>query len=251
MKKGWIAAGMAGVLVLGGGGLAYQAYAQPAETSAEAEESAISPETANPQATAANEAHAEEVQAQPVAEVSAEAAAEDGANIADNLTEREVSEAEETDTNIALKEEPQNEAEQEALRYEVSPESIPAEKRLLPDSLIDSDGLIMTHKGIGANDYGSGLDQWATYFTQSGRQYAANQHSGSPEEIAEFFRKIPSLYKEPTLNLTIGGQEAIAVDGEFRRVVHFRIGNETLLVSSWDDSVEELVAVAEQIAVRP
>lgn len=237
---------------LSGGGLAYQAYAdQPAETSAEAGESAISPETANPQATAANEAHAEEVQAQPVAEVSAEAAAEDGANIADGLAEREGSEAEKNDTSTALKEEPEIESEREVLPYDVSPESIPPGKRLLPDSLIDSDGLIMTHRGIGTRDYGSGLDQWATYFTQSDRQYVANQHSGSPEETAEFFRQIPSLYKEPTLNLTVGGQEAIAVDGEFRRVVYFRIGNETLLVSSWDDSVEELAAVAEQIAAQP
>ncbi|OWR29968.1 hypothetical protein CDO73_12890 [Saccharibacillus sp. O23] len=198
MKKGWIAAGVAGVLVLGGSGLAYQAYAdQPAETSAEASETKV------------------------------------------------------IDTNTVIKEEPEIEAEQEAPTYDVPQESAPREKSLLPDSLIDSDGLTMTHKGIGTNDFGSGLRQSATYFTQSGRQYAAIQYSGTPEENAKFFRQIPSLYKEPTLNVTIGGQEAIAVDGEFRRVVHFRIGNEALLISSWDDSVEELVAVAEQIAAQP
>lgn len=59
-----------------------------------------------------------------------------------------------------------------------------------------------------------------------------------------------STYKEPVRHIEISGYAAVAVNGEYRRVVHVLIDDQLFGFMCWDVSAEELIAIAKQVVTR-
>ncbi|CAM4046312.1 hypothetical protein [Saccharibacillus endophyticus] len=195
MKERWIATGLAGILVLSGAGMGYQAYAE---------------------------------QATDVQEI----------------------QTEETGGLEKTGQEPMLEPDPAAPQYNVDPASIPAEKKGLPKVLIEPDGTPTKPANVAIKDYGYGIVQSATYFANDGKQYYIVQSEVEPGEGISFIQNAESTYKEPVRHIEIGGYAAVAIDGEYRRVVHVLIDDQLLCVACWGLSAQELIAIAEQVVTR-
>ena len=218
VKKRWIATGLAGILVLSGGGLAYQAYAE--------------------QATDVQEIQTEEA-----------GGLEKTGEEVNGLNETGPDSPESATSKIAI-EEPVLEPDPAVPQYNVDPASVPAEKKWLPNVLIEPDGTPTKPANVAIKDYGYGIVQSATYFANDGKQYYVVQSEVEPGEGISFIQNAESTYKEPVRHIEIGGYAAVAVDGKDRRVVHVLIDDQLFGFMCWDVSAEELIAIAEQVVTR-
>lgn len=230
MKKRWIATGLAGALVLSGSGMAYQAYAEQLVEGQEVEvQEAIIADTSE---------RVPEIQAEKKDVLQAKDSGE---------TVPDFRESANLETSI---EEPLLEPDPAVQKYNVDPASAPAEKKWLPNVLIEPDGTPTKPANAAIKDYGYGIVQYATYFANDGKQYYISQSEVEPSEGISFIQNAESTYKEPVRHIEIGGYAAVAVDGKDRRVVHILIDDQLLCVACWGLGAEELIAIAEQVVTR-
>jgi len=230
VKKRWIATGIAGALVLSGGGLAYQAYAeQPVEEQEVEVQEAIVADTGE---------RLPKIQVEKKDVLQAKDSGE---------TVPAFRESANLETSIK---EPLLEPDPAIPQYNVDPASVPAEKKWLPNALIEPDGTPTKPANAAIKDYGHGIVQYATYFANDGKQYYISQSEVEPAEGISFIQNAGSTYKEPVRHIEIGGYAAVVVDGEYRRAVHVLIDDQLFGFMCWGLNAEELIAIAEQVVTR-
>lgn len=100
---------------------------------------------------------------------------------------------------------------------------------------------------LNATNQEDGYHFQATYQSQNGTEYLVLQ-APIESDINTTIQDIKGFYKETVEETEINGQPAAYVDGQQRKVVHFFVNDRGLTVSTYNGSLDDVITVAEQIA---
>lgn len=214
MKKTILVAGLAGVLILTGGGLVYQTYAAEGDSTITKNISAAQSENV----------------------------------VQDEITSVNVPQPEEK---IAV--------DPSVQQVGVDLSQVPAGELLIPENISEpsaaesmqssSEISALVQTSLNAKSQEDGYHFQATYQSQNGTEYMVLQ-APIETDINTTIQDIKGFYKETVEEAEINGQPAAYVDGKQRKVVHFFINDRGLTVSTYNGSLDEALAVAEQISQK-